>query len=90
MEQVDIVSAVTRIDSIIEEKAVEFNNYARKSLESVLEMCRVIVEAKDELNDEADFNRFAQRIGCEGSYLRKCTIIGRRYNPLCQDSCRVY
>jgi hypothetical protein len=82
MNEVVVSEIIKNVDCVIDDKVFEFRKYARKSVESVLEMCRVVLEAKTELSDDGDFNRFAQRVGCEGSFLRKCIIIGKKYKEL--------
>jgi len=70
------------IDDVIETKSLEFIEYARTTVSSILEMSRVAYEAKQFLKDEADFNRFCQGIGCEGSTVRKYILIGSKYSYL--------
>lgn len=61
--------------------AIEFNCLSAKTALATLEMCKVVSEAKDELEDE-EFVKFCETIGQKASYstIRKYLAIGDRYD----------
>ena len=61
--------------------AASFNSFAVKTAQSTLEMCRVVYEAKSELETN-DFEKFCEAIARshEDSTIRKYLAIGARYN----------
>jgi hypothetical protein len=60
---------------------VSFNSFAVKTAQSTLQMCRIVYEAKQEL-DAKDFEKFCEAIGRsnEDSTIRKYFAIGARYD----------
>jgi hypothetical protein len=63
----------------------QFNTFLNKSAEAVLEMGRIVFEAKDKL-DKNEFPVFcaAIRLNAEGSAISKLKTIGGRYSTLSQ------
>jgi hypothetical protein len=60
---------------------VSFNSFAIKTAQSTLQMCRIVYEAKQDL-DAKDFEKFCEAIGRdnEDSTIRKYLAIGARYD----------
>jgi hypothetical protein len=63
----------------------EFNQWSKKTAQSTLEMCRVVYEAKKEL-DSQDFLKFCNDIGRNGmdATVRKYLKIGEKYDQFFQ------
>ena len=78
---------VVHYDSIIKESVAEFNKYAKKSVESVLEMGRVVYQAKTLLEqggNKEGFSEFCEHIGFKSgsSTIKKYICIGKSYAHL--------
>ena len=67
----------------LEQFVCDFSNFAVKTAQSTLEMCRVVHEAKQTLKKE-DFLKFCNQIGhhSEDSTIRKYLAIGEKYKDL--------
>jgi len=65
---------------------LQFNTFLNKSAEAVLEMGRVVYEARKTLKKKAQFNEFcaAIRLKTDGSAISKLKTIGKRYVFLSQ------
>lgn len=63
----------------------EFNSWSKKTAQSTLEMCRVVYEAKNELESQ-DFLKFCNEIGRKGedATVRKYLKIGEKYDKFYQ------
>lgn len=63
----------------------EFNSWSKKTAQSTLEMCRVVFEAKKELESQ-DFLKFCNEIGRKGedATVRKYLKIGEKYDQFYQ------
>lgn len=63
----------------------EFNSWSKKTAQSTLEMCRVVYEAKKELESQ-DFLKFCNEIGRKGedATVRKYVKIGEKYDKFYQ------
>jgi predicted Zn-dependent protease with MMP-like domain len=63
----------------------EFNAWSKKTAQSTLEMCRVVYEAKRELESQ-DFLKFCNEIGRKGedATARKFLKIGEKYDQFYQ------
>ena len=63
----------------------EYSNFAVKTAQSTVEMCRVVYEAKNELSS-SDYSEFLNDIGhkSETSTIRKYLAIGSQYDKLIQ------
>jgi len=73
----------------IESSVVEFKTFAKKTAESILEMGRVVYEAKRKFkNNREDFEMFSERIGFKpaSSSIKKLTQIGKSYMTLKERS----
>lgn len=68
-----------------EKFASEFNTWSKKTAQSTLEMCRVVFEAKTELQSQ-DFLKFCNAIGRKGedATVRKYLRIGEKYDKFYQ------
>ena len=63
----------------------EYSNFAVKTAQSTVEMCRVVFEAKNSLSN-SDYTKFLSDIGHKGetSTIRKYLAIGEQYDRLIQ------
>ena len=63
----------------------EYSNFAVKTAQSTVEMCRVVYEAKNELSS-SEYSEFLKDIGhkSETSTIRKYLAIGSQYDKLIQ------
>lgn len=77
--------SINNIDSDIQSYVERFHGFANKSAESVLQMCKVVSDAKAKLSD-AYFNKFCLAIGLnkDASAISKMTKIGKRFTILSQ------
>lgn len=68
-----------------EKFTTEFNAWSKKTAQSTLEMCRVVYEAKKELESQ-DFLKFCNAIGRKGedATVRKYLKIGEKYDKFYQ------
>jgi len=64
-------------DPKTKEIAIRFKNYQRKTAENIIEMSRIVIEAKQ----RADFSDFCILIGQSqfSSTIRKLEVIGKKY-----------
>jgi hypothetical protein len=72
----DVISSASHIDGFVQ----EYFSLREKTLESLLEVCRVVYRAKSELNRKT-FKTFIEKVGLasDGS-VSKMISIGQRYN----------
>jgi hypothetical protein len=63
----------------------EYSNFAVKTAQATVEMCRVVYQAKNELSS-TEYSEFLKDIGHKGetSTIRKCLAIGSQYDKLIQ------
>lgn len=69
------------------EYADKFKSFALKTAESIIEMGKVVYDAKNSLSD-TEFETFCHQVGykCESSTIRKLNVIGKQYNILLSRS----
>jgi hypothetical protein len=74
----------TNVDGLIEKYAQEFFDFCKKTIESQLNMGRVIYECSTNLSNENDFSKFCEMIGIDkhSSTLRKYKAIGKHFDFL--------
>lgn len=77
-------SAVEITTSLLEKSVTEFKLYAKQSALGILEMGRVVYEAKTSMRNSDEFATFCERVGYEpkSSSIKKLKRIGEKYVAL--------